>query len=152
MPESLQLWGQYGVWHCHVEKLSQVLHEWKEVIIQDVNIVLSIEITLYNHRSILTLPMIPPHTITPPPPHHTIYPVPWRSIEHIFQFLRGYTRTLLSAWLTLNHDSSLKITLCNWRRVQWRWRWAHNSLAALWQAVRIVTVYAVLAQCTQCLH
>ena len=26
------------------------MHEWKEVIIQEVNIALSIEITLYNHK------------------------------------------------------------------------------------------------------
>ena len=29
---------------------SKILHEWKEVVIQEVNIVLSIEITLYNHK------------------------------------------------------------------------------------------------------
>ena len=29
---------------------SNILHEWKEVIIQGVNIALTIEITLYNHK------------------------------------------------------------------------------------------------------
>ena len=29
---------------------SKILHEWKEIIIQEVNVPLSIEITLYNHK------------------------------------------------------------------------------------------------------
>ena len=89
-------------------------------------------------RSVLTLPMIPPHTITLPPPNLS------RSLtQHwaYLSFLRRYTRTLPSACLTLNRDSSLKTTLYHWRRVQCRWRWA-----ALWRAVRIGQVYSLRAR------
>ena len=83
-------------------------------------------------RSVLTLPMIPPHTITLPPPNLT------RSLtQHwgYILFLRRYTRTLPSIWHTLNRDSSLAVMLCHWLRVQCRWRCAHNSLEYIWWTV-----------------
>ena len=56
-------------------------------------------------------------------------------------FLRRYILTLPSAWLTLKRDSSEKSTVCHWRRVKFKWRLAHISLATRWCPVKICPVY-----------
>ena len=55
--------------------------------------------------------------------------------------LRLYTRNLPSAWLTVNRDSLVNNALFQSALLQFRWRRAHNSLAARWRWVIIWPVY-----------
>lgn len=56
-------------------------------------------------------------------------------------FFRRYIRTLPSAWLTLNLDSSLNSNERRRLRVKCKWRRAQNSFAARWRWVRSCPVY-----------
>ena len=64
---------------------SKILHEWKEVIIQEVNIVLSIENTLYNHKMCLDVAHATFQYHNTPAPEPIPFPDAALS-EHIFHF------------------------------------------------------------------
>ena len=94
-------------------------------------------------RFVFLLPIMPPHTITLPPPNRSLSmrQLSAKSSPHLLK-----TRIWPSWWLRLNLDSSENTTWAHCCRPQRKCRCAHCKRAARWHAVSTCLTWGLLGR------